>query len=230
MTTAQARRARMHRRVWEASVLAPLVVCLVGCLTVDATLDPTGSATFSMTYRTAPNTTADAEKKRYGSDHVTVESLTFNDATSASLKARVDDVTKLSTAEGFKNVTVTRTPVGDDVQLTITVVNPTPATVKDAGLPGPKVTLHLPGAVREANHGATVSGDTVTWSFSLVDWIKEKTNTLIVRYAGAAKGGESPAATTPSTTTPPSTATAPAKPQAGKAAPAGKSKGSSGKH
>lgn len=194
MTTSTAQRppARGRRRALEASVLAPLVVCLLGCLTIDATLKPDGSGSFEMTYRTPPNTTAEAEKRRFSSPHVVIDSLSLVDSSSAALKAHFDDATKVNTAEGFKNVTVTRGREGDDEKLTVTIVNPIPAEVPDQGQPGPKITLHLPGAVREANHDAKVSGDTVTWSFSFSQWMREKSTTLTVRYAAAGAAPEAP--------------------------------------
>src|SRR4051812_43278219 len=228
MTRPAVRRLRM--RVWEASVLVPLIACAFGCLTADGTVKPDGSATFEMTYRTPPNSTADAEKKRFGSDHVTVESVSFANASTATLKARVDDVTKLSTAEGFKTVTVTRTNEGDDTKLTITVQNPLPAAVKDEGQPGPKITLHLPGAVREADHDGKVSGDTVTWSFTFVDWMKAKSTSMSVRYAGGAKPGGTDAAKTPPAGAVPGAAPAGKTDGGDAAAPGAKAKNKAAKH
>ena len=170
-----------------AGVLLVLAACATGCLTVDATIKSDGSATLDMTYACAPNTSAAAEKTRYSSDHVTVDSVTFTSPTNAVLKARVDDVTKMSSAEGFKSVTVTRGTEDGVEKLTVVFVNPLPAAVKDEGQAGPKITLHLPGPVKDANHDAKVSGDTVTWSFSFVDWMKAKSTTLEVRWAAAAK-------------------------------------------
>jgi len=175
--------------VLEASVLAPLVACVLGCLTVDATLKADGSGSFEMTYKTPPNTTVDLEKRRFASEHVTVDSLTLTTSTSANLKVHFDDVTKLSSAEALKNVTVTRVRDGDDWRLTITIVNPLPAVVPD-DQPGPKITLHLPGTVREANRDAKVAGDAVTWSFRFAEWIKEKSISLTVRHAATGDAPE----------------------------------------
>lgn len=184
------------RRALAASVLAPLV-CLVGCVTAESTIKPDGSGTFEITYRTAPDSTTETEKRRYTSDHVTVESASVTSATTATVKGHFDDCTKISSAEGFKNARVTRSQDGADTRLTITITNPVPLVVTKEGQPGPKITLRLPGAVREANHNAKIDISSVTWSFSFVEWMKEKSITLTVRYAAAAADAKAGAAEAP---------------------------------
>src|SRR5579884_4033825 len=85
-----------------------LLLCLLvaGCVTVDATLKADGSGTITYTYNREKNTTVAAEKARFASPHLTIESLTLGEKT-VTLKAKFDDVTKLDTAEGFKLATIT---------------------------------------------------------------------------------------------------------------------------
>lgn len=207
-----ARRALAGRgRPPKILLLVALAVGLVGCLTLDSTLAPDGSGTLDMTYRTRPYANAAAEKRLYSSEHVIVDSLSFTDASTAVLKAHFDDVTKLSTAEGFNDVTITRTRDGDDERLAIHIVNPEPIPIPDKGQPGPKITLHLPGPVREANNDAKVAGDTVTWSFTLTQWAQAKTTDLTVRYGSPAPKAKTDGAEAPAKDKAPAKDQAPAK-------------------
>ena len=148
-------------------------VTLAGCVTVDAVLSPDGSATVDMTYQLPPDVQEAQEKARHTSAHVAVESLKFSaDRETVTLKAKVDDVTKLSTAEGFKDVTVTRSREGADERLTITIT--------------------FPGAVKDANRGGTVRNNKVTWSFTLPEFVKEKSVELTARYAAPAEQKDAP--------------------------------------
>jgi hypothetical protein len=99
----------VRRRAALASSLICLLVLAAGCLTVDATLDADGSATIDMTYPTQPGTKEETEKARLQSDHVKLESFETLKKNRARAKVKVDDVTKLSSAALFKDVTVTLT-------------------------------------------------------------------------------------------------------------------------
>ncbi len=173
-------------RILRSLLLCAFVCALPGCVTYDGTLKADGSGSFEMTYAMPQDGTPDAEKKRYTSDHVTVDSWQQN-GKSATVKGHFDDVTRLSTAAAFKDVTVTRAQDGADERVTVKIVNPTPKTFKDTGTPGPKLTFHLPGTVRDASPNAKVSGDTVTFAFTLAEWAKDGSHELTVRYAAAAK-------------------------------------------
>src|SRR5262245_58567264 len=165
-----------------------LLACLAlsGCLTFDGVLKPDGSGTVDMTYTLPQGTDEAKEKASHSSDHVTLESFTMSDdKKSATAKLKVDDVTKLSTAEAFKDVVVKRTNEGSDEILSITINNPKPLNIADKSKPGPKINLTLPGAVREANRDGKVSDNKVSWSFTLADFAKEKSLELTVRYAAA---------------------------------------------
>jgi len=164
-----------------------LLSCLGGCVTVDGTLKADGSGRLEMTYQLEPKTTEEAEKKRFSSAHVKVESLVLLDDKTGKAVVTFDDVTKLSTAEQFKAVEITRTHEGADERLSIKITNPKPVITKADGRPGPKFTITLPGTVREANHSAKVEESRVIWTFTLAEWVKPPVTELSVRYSPTAK-------------------------------------------
>ncbi len=160
---------------------------LVGCLTADGVVKPDGSGTLEMTYPLPAGAREAKEKTRHSSSNVTVESLVFNsDKKTATIKLTLDDVTKLSTAEAFNNVAVTRTKDGTDERLKIVITNPKPLVLKDDGQAGPKFTITFPGAVKEANSGGKVTDNKVVWAFGMPAFAKEKSIELSARYSAAA--------------------------------------------
>jgi hypothetical protein len=169
-----------------------VLVAVAGCVSVDATLEADGSGTIEMTYHLPPNATEASERTRFSSDHVKVESLAFRPDGTANVKARVDDATKLSTTPLFRDTTVTRERDGQDEILKVHMVNRNPTELKDETKEGPTIRISLPGKVVEANEGATVSGNTVTWKFSLASYMRRASINLSVRYAA-------PAAASPTT-------------------------------
>lgn len=173
--------------VCNASLLTSVVVCLAGCV-VDATLKADGSGKLELAYPIQPNTTEALEKRRFTSDHVTVESLKFNADQSAVVKVSFDDATKLSTVEGLKTVNVARTREGAEEHLTVKVTNLAHGVVKDEGKPGVKITLTLPGKVLEANRNATIAEDRVTWDFSFAEWVRDPVVEMTARYAAPPSG------------------------------------------
>jgi hypothetical protein len=165
-----------------SAALLLLASALVGCFTVDATLRADGSGTIELGYiPTIPETTADTETTRFTSPHVTVLSVTPRDP-GALLKATFDDATKLSTAEGFKNVTVRRRAKKGREQLTIIIRNPKPRPFKDEGQTWPRVTLTLPGHVLKASRNSRRLDRQVVWNVPLTEYAENPTTTLWVRY------------------------------------------------
>ena len=181
-----AARSRARSSPWSTpgvGLLAAVVVCLAGC-DIDGTLKADGSGKVEMTYLTQPNTTEVLERRRFTSDHVTVDSIKLNADRTATVRAGFDDVTRLSTAEGFKTVSVTRTREGGNERLTVKVTNKLHGAVKeDSSKPGTKISLALPGNVLEANRAATIAENRVTWSFTFAEWLKDEIVELTVRYA-----------------------------------------------
>jgi len=171
---------------------------LSGCFTADATLEPDGKGTIELTYPLLPNAQVEKEKERFGSPHVTLVSYVPKADHTATVTVRFDDATKLSTAEGFKQVDVTRSRDGDTERLRILVTNPNVNPVaKDEGRDGPRVTLRLPGKVLEANRKPEIAGDRVTWRMPLVEYLRAPDLELTVSWTAAAPSGAT------STTEPP---------------------------
>src|SRR3989442_13433070 len=98
-------------------------VCLAGCFVVDATLEADGAGTIELTYPLLPNVKIEKEKERFSSAHVTLVSYVPKADHIAVVTARFDDVTKLSTADGFKQADVTRSRDGDTERLRIVLHN-----------------------------------------------------------------------------------------------------------
>lgn len=155
---------------------------LAGCVTVESTLRSDGSATLEMRYTTQPDATEFLERRRFTSPHVTVDSVKIYEDQTTVLRASVDDATKLSTAEGFALVEVTRAPEGDDERLTITLAGPKPTDVKPDSAPWLTIAVTLPGPVHDANRHAAITGSRVAWTISKGDYRSQAPTTFSVRY------------------------------------------------
>ena len=108
------------------------------------------------------------------------------------MQVAFDDVTKLSTADGFRQVKeLTRTREGDVEHIKLVISNPKPSKdVKDEGRTGIRLAVTLPGPVKEANRGAQVDGSHVTWNIPLFDFLRTPSTELTVTYAVSATAGE----------------------------------------
>lgn len=158
-----------------------LAVVLAGCFTVDATLRPDGSGTIELGYVPGQQATVDSETARFTSPHVKVVSVTPR-TPGAQVKATFDDVTKLSTAEGFAMVTVRRREKKGRERLTIVIHNPRHQPFKDEGQTPPRVALTLPGRVLAANRDGLISGNRVVWTLPLKEYVEQPSMTIWVRY------------------------------------------------
>lgn len=163
-------------------LLASVAVTLAACVTVDGTLRADGSGTLEMVYRVPPNSTETLEKRRFASPRVTLESLRIREDGTARVELAFTDPAALSTLEIFRSLAISRERDGDEERLTIVVTNSDGRNVKDEGKPGPRIHVTLPGTVLEANRNAVVEGSSVTWSFGLVEFLRQKTVDLTARY------------------------------------------------
>jgi hypothetical protein len=186
-------------RLGRCAGLVVLVLCLAGCFTVEGTVEADGSAKLQLTYVPPRNSRVSSEPARLGSEHVKVDSVRAEPNKGAVAQLRVDDVTKLSTAKAFSDVTVTRTREDGDERLRAVLRNSLERKDRDSlekwarehpEAVGPRIALTLPGPVREANRGATVTDRRVEWRISLVDFAKEDTIELEARYT-VGKDGKS---------------------------------------
>jgi hypothetical protein len=164
-----------------AAALA-LLLAFTGCFTADAKLEADGSGTIDLEYLPAQHATIESETARFSSPHVTVRELVPR-AVGAFLRATFDDVTKLSSAEGFSLVTVTRDRKHGEERLRIALRNPTPKEVTEEKHAGPHISVTLPGRVLAANHDAEMSGPRVSWRIPLRQYAARPLIVLSVRYA-----------------------------------------------
>ena len=123
---------------------------------------------------------------------MTLKSFTPKPNNTAVVQVAFDDVTKLSTADGFRQVKeLTRTREGDVEHIKLVISNPKPSKdVKDEGRTGIRLAVTLPGPVKEANRGAQVDGSHVTWNIPLFDFLRTPSTELTVTYAVSGTAGE----------------------------------------
>jgi hypothetical protein len=159
-----------------------LLLGLAGCFTVDATLDANGAGTIDLDYIPDGQATVESETARFSSAHVKVREITPKSDVGAVLKATFDDVTRLSTAPGFRDVRVRRKRKENQERLRITLRNPTPKELKEEPRPGPRIALTLPGRVLAASRGVAIDGRRITWSMSLREFARSPRVVLGVRY------------------------------------------------
>jgi hypothetical protein len=159
------------------SLLLPL---LAGCVTIEGRIATDGSGSFIMRYPVSGDATEFLERRRFSSPHVVVDFVKIREDLHAEVHAHFDDVTQLPTAPVFHDLTVTRGTDPDAPSLTF-VIHHRAASVDKKGR-GPEITVILPGAARDAKPRADVSGDRVTWRFSLAEYLREPETTVSVRW------------------------------------------------
>jgi hypothetical protein len=166
------------------AALALLAALAAGCFTVDGVLRANGSGTVDLTYVPAKHATIDSETARFTSAHVRVRSVEPVPG-GARVRAEFDDVTKLSTAEGFRIVTVVRRRRGRREALKLVIRNPEPKPFTDHGEPWPRIALTLPGRVVAATPRADISGDRVAWRLPIAEYVSRPRTAVSVRWTSA---------------------------------------------
>ena len=166
-------------RLAALALLGPL---LAGCFTVDGVLRGDGSGTLELTYVPGKHATIDSEAARFASPHVKVLSVEPHPG-GARIRAEFDDVTKLSSAEGFSLVTVMRRRHGRREALKVVIRNPEPKPFQDKGEPWPRIALTLPGRVLAATGSAEVAGDRVVWKIPIAAYVSRPRTAVSVRWA-----------------------------------------------
>jgi hypothetical protein len=163
-------------------MVVPLLLPLLGgCVTIEGRVAADGSGSFVMRYKVPSDATEFFERRQFSSPHVFVDSVKINENLDAEVRAHFDDVTQLPTAPGFHDLTVTRGTDPEAPSLTF-VIHRIHVGTADKNAPGPEITVTLPGAVREANHRADVSGNRVTWRLSLDEYMRDPETTVSVRW------------------------------------------------
>jgi hypothetical protein len=176
---------RLSRRL---TGLLVATAVLSGCFTATGSLDASGAGRLTLLYAPPRHATTKSETVRFTSEHVRVESV-GREGEQAKAVVTFDDVTKLSTAEAFRDLRVFREADGDRQRLRI--VLPGPEAAKRAllrrraaaGSAGPQVTLDLPGAVLDAGRYGHAEGVRVTWQVPLDVYADEPWVELVVAYA-----------------------------------------------
>jgi hypothetical protein len=174
-------------RALSALALAVLATCLGGCLTADGTLEKDGTGTLALSFQAPERFNEEGVRGLLTAPGVTVASLAVAADRAVSAKLKVADVAAISKMPLLKNVTVTDVAEGDARVLTIKTTNPD-KTEQDKTKPGPKIRLTLPGKVLEASAPGKTDGNKVEWSFTLAEWLEQKTQTLRARYQAATAG------------------------------------------
>lgn len=169
---------RVRLRPLAALAALPL---LAGCFTVDALLRADGSGTMDLVYVPKKHATIDSESARFTSAHVRVASVEPHPG-GARIRVAFDDVTALSTAEGFRDVAVVRGRRGAREALKLVLRNPEARPFEDHGEPWPRITLTLPGPVVAASGRAEIAGDRVTWRLPIAEWVSRPRTALSVRW------------------------------------------------
>jgi hypothetical protein len=163
------------------AALAVLGSLLAGCFTVEGLLRADGSGTVDLTYVPGKHATIDSETARFTSAHVKVQSVEPVPG-GARVRAEFDDVTKLSTAAGFRVVTVVRRRRGGREALKLVVRNPQPKRFEDHGEPWPRISLTLPGRVVAATSAAEIAGDRVTWKIPIAAYVSRPRIAVSARW------------------------------------------------
>lgn len=165
----------LKKSVWY-TVVVPLVVAISGCL-VESALDAKGGGVLTLTHPVGKKEDMAPFQKRLESPAVKVTSAEFVDQGEKSqgvFKLQFDDVTKLSTAQFFSDLTVTRADGAKKgtTLLTAKIVHKVPQKMPDKAAEffgkQVKIAVTLPGAVVESN--GKVSGNTVTWTWGVSEF------------------------------------------------------------
>ena len=180
-----------------ASVLAlSLFVATSGCLH-EVTLNAKGGGTMTVSYHVRDKADLDSAKKEMGSSSVKVTSAELvgtGDASLGVFKLDFQDITKLSSAPFFKELTVTRADGSKPATTTLTGkikhTNPSKLPDKAVELFGKDMTIAVtfPGAVVESN-GKVSGGNTVTWSWGLQEFFNTAELTMTATYSEATASG-----------------------------------------
>jgi hypothetical protein len=162
--------------------VAALLPFLVGCVVVEARLAPDGSGTVVVRYKVAADATEFLEKRRFASPHITVVSMKIEENLQAEMRATFDDVTQIAAATAFRDVTVEWSETCGGKSVVVTIRHPQAPPSLSNQEPGPRFIFSFPGVVTKANRDGIVSGDRVTWAFSIADYLAEPVTDLRAWY------------------------------------------------
>ena len=162
---------------WLLGALVPMSGCLF-----DGRLAPDGSGQFTLHYTVGRDATEFLERQRFSSPYVQVTRMKIQEDLRAEVEGQVTDVTRLATAEGFRDINIVRTLDGGAGELAIWIRHPPSNPPRSSTLPGPQISLAVPGRVHQANRHAEIGENHVTWRFSLSEWLREPVIDLHVHW------------------------------------------------
>jgi hypothetical protein len=165
-------------------------------------VDAKGGATLDVTYRIGKGSTLEAERKRMESPSVKVLSAAMDGDNNVKFALKVNDITKLSTAQFFQEATITLTDgEGGTKVLAAKIKRKSPMKLPDEALAyfgkEVKIAVTLPGNVVKSNATKT-DGKTATWTYEMNAFMNTKETALDVTYKKPAE--ETPSATKPAET------------------------------
>ncbi len=172
------KRLRISRIGWLA--LPFLSLLLSGCFQVHAKLNKLGGALIAINYPLPKNSTLEKEKKKFKSPATSVKSAKLS-GKRVQISLATKDITKISAAQAFKRVSVTRSKLEEGRQrLTVSITNTKPLQVKrnDLGV----IKLTLPGQVLDTTATREVSSQ-VVWKIPIVDYFGKPKLEMSVTYA-----------------------------------------------
>lgn len=184
----------MSKSLAKATFCALTALSLSGCL-IESTVDAKGGATLDVSYRIGKGATLEAERKRMESPHVKVMSAEIDGENNVKFGLKVEDVTKLSTAQFFHEAAITLADGENGTQVLAAKINrKSPMKLPDEALAyfgkEVKIALSLPGEVVKSNATKT-DGKTATWTYEMNEFMNAKETALEVTYKKP--GDEKPA-------------------------------------
>lgn len=200
----------MPKQLARCAIVVAMGALVSGCL-YETTLDANGGGTMSIILRGTHRKDLEGLKNKMQNRTVKVLSAEFrgdDDNGEALLKLQFEDITKLSTTEFFRNVSIKRSDGVEGSQvLTAIVRNTKPSDLSDAQIERlgkeVKVVVTFPGDVIESN-GTTSPPNTVTWTWGIKEFFRLSEAMMTAAYKPSAAAAAAPtagptAAVTPAT-------------------------------
>jgi hypothetical protein len=172
-----------------AAVAVAMTLAVSGCI-LDVRLDADGGGTLKLRYHLDKNATLGTVAERLSSPSVVVRSARIDAAGWGTFKLQTADMTTLSSASVFRNVTVQRTPGAKPgtTDWTATLRQPKPIELPDSILQHYgkdfTVTVTFPGPVVTTN-ATRHEGSTATWVMPLREMSSRPETVFSATYGSA---------------------------------------------
>jgi LppM domain len=198
----------MPKQLARYAVVAAMGTLLGGCL-YETTLDANGGGVMSIVLRGTSRKGLEGIKNKMQNSAVKVLSAEFSgrdDNGEALFKLQFEDLTKLPTAEFFRNVSIKRSDGVEGSQvLTAIVRNARPGDLSDAQIErlgrDVKVVVTFPGDVIESN-GTASAPNAVTWTWGMKEFFRASEVMMTAAYKPSAAAATAPTAASSAAVTP----------------------------